>query len=881
MKPSPLPDADGRSSLVVRCTLWVASVLLRRRRSQIEPGTRREILDVLALRLADARASHSLPAFLVRAVRECAALTGAFGPSREEGLGGWRGWADDAALALKSLTRRPAFAFTAVLILALGIGAGATAFSVLDSVLYRLPHYDKDRSLAVVWKEMHGGTFRISGHGLEEIELYRSAESFAEVTAYRSDTVAVFDGDRAERLSARWIDLAFLPMVRAEPRLGRAFAEDDIGTNVVLISETMWTERFGRDPEVLGRLIEVEGEPRQIVGVLPRSAAVRSFSSSSVDLWMPLDERGEFQRHSLDTIVRLAPDVEQTSAEAELASLSAPEAEQAGSGPPIKTLVRRLHEDRVPPDTANKLWMIFGGVGLLLLAACANASSLALTRDAGRRHEVQTRLALGASRGRLVRERAVESLMLGGVAGSLGGLITWQAVPLLMRFAPDQVRSLVEAGAPGTGRTLLFLLTVSLLAALLVAFLPVLRLRTGDGTRRRAAGSDSRSTQRWGTALVTAQVAIAFVLLTASGLLLRSFDRMMRVDPGYALDRLHVMVQAPPGFDSADQLDSFYGRVKEAISSLPGTESASWGDLPTRPALFGGLAFEVDGEPLELEQSRGILPMLSGDDDYFAALGIDLVVGRSFQADDPDDALILGRSLAEALVGDADAVGRRVRLTEDGEPHTIVGVAEDVRTAGPEETLGPFEVYRRGTGVGRGSRTLVVAFERDPLDRLADVRAAVARIDVRAPVDRAGTLGESWHQSMERPRFLVEMAVALAAVTLALTLFGLYSVLSYAVAQRRREIGVRMALGANASRVRWLVIRQSALAVGLGLGIGGLGSWALRRALEAQLFEITTHDGLGTGGALVCLLVAAMLASWVPAARATRIEPSRTLRDDA
>ena len=880
---SPRTHRDGsklRTPLPVRLALWVAARRLPRG-GDLDPGMRREILEVLRQRLVDAHEQKSLPTFAVRAGRECIAMS-ALTPSTSgtglgAGLGGGLGWADDLTLATKGLLRRPAFAVTAVAILALGIGAGTAAFSVLDSVLYRAPHYDQDRTLAVIWKELHGGAFRISGHGAEEIELYRQAESFSAVAATTTDTVSVFDGERATRMNSRAADPELLPMLGVEPILGRAFAEDDLDADRVLISEAMWMERFGRDPQVLGELLEIDGIRREIIGVLPASVALLSLHHE-VDLWLPLEPQVDSSRFRVSALVRLRPDVEVSEAEAELESLMAANLERSADDPPMKTLVRRHQDDRLPGDTASKLWMIVGGVGLLLLTSCANASSLALTRDADRAHELRTRLALGASPGRVVRLLALEGLLLGGAAAALGGLASWQAVPLLVRFAPSQVRSLVAAGSHGAARTLIFVMLVSLCTAALVALLPILRFRLRGRARRRVVG-DGRSTRRWGTALVTGQVATAFVLLVASGLLLRSFERMMRIDPGYALDRVQLTVQLPPGVEDEEAIRLFHDRVKEQVQSLPGLQHASWVDVPTRPPIFGGVEFAVDGEARPVGEPRALMPAFTGDPDMFATLGIDLVAGRGFQPDDPGEVIVLGQSLVQALFGEDDPIGHSLDLSPEIGPYTIIGVAADVKAAGPEEPLGPWEVYRpirpRGTG------TLVVGFDRDPLSRLAELRAAVAAVDPRAPVDDVATLAESWNTQMERPRFLVEMVVALAALTLALTLFGLYSVLSYAVAQRRREIGLRMALGADARRVRWLVVRQSVVAVLSGLALGGLVSWVFRRGLEAQLFETSITDVWSAAGAMAVLLTAALVASWLPATRATRIEPSRSLREES
>lgn len=876
-RPSP---AGLRGSVRLAC--WVADLLLRRR-IQVDNATRTEILDVLAARLSDVRQARSIPAFSVRVGREWIALVGwnaARSPASGPGSGRVLGWSDDLSLAAKGLLRRPNFTVTAVLILALGIGAGTAAFSVLDSVLFRTPHYDKDRTLAVIWKELHGGAFQISGHSRAEIDLYREADSFAAVSATTSDTVSVFDGEQATRMNAHSVDLEWLPMLGIEPVLGRIFAEDDLVSDRILISESLWTDRFGRDPDVLGQLLEVEGVRREIVGVLPPAAAGVS-SHRKVDIWTPLAVHGDLDRFTLHALVRLHPDVEVAEAEAELESLMAANLERRPDDPPMKTLVRRKQDDRVPGDAAAKLWMIFGGVGLLLLTACANASSLALTRDATRAHELRTRLALGASPGRVVRLLGMEGALLGSAAAVLGGLASWQAVPLLMRFAPDQIRSLVDAGGSGGARTLVFLCLVSVSTAALVAMLPIARFRLQSRPTRRLTNSDGRSTRRWGTALVTAQVATAFVLLMASSLLLRSFERMLSIDPGYALDRMQVMVQLPPGKEEPDAIGHFFDQVKEEVQSLPGLRYASWADAPTRPPIFGGVDFAVDGEPVDLGQPGGLLPAFSGDPDSFAALGIDLVAGRPFAAEDPKEVIVLSESLADALFGEEDPVGRSLRLSDDLGPYTVVGVAQNVKAGGPEEPLGPWETYRPLSPTRGGARTLILAFDRDPMARIAEVRAAVARVDPRAPLDRIETLAESWHASMERPRFLVEMVVVLAALTLALTLFGLYSVLSYAVAQRRREIGLRMALGANAGRVRWLVIRQSALAVAIGLALGGAVAWVCRRSLQGHLFETPVTDVWSVSGAMGVLLLAAVVASWVPAARATRIEPSRSLREES
>jgi putative ABC transport system permease protein len=798
----------------------------------------------------------------------------------------------DLRYAVRRLLQSPAFTVVAVLTLALGIGATTAVFSVVNSLLlHPLPFPDAER-IVYVWQtspdaamsttppEDLAENWRLRSHSFEAMEPF---------TAKR-----VLLGGEAEPayLDANLVSPTFLSFLGERPALGRSFAPEEAaagGPQVALLGHGTWIERFGSDREVLGRTISLDGRPFTIIGVMPRS--LTRLGMSNAEVWLPLrpDLQGDEGVALLNLLGRLRPGVTTAQAEKELNAIRAGLTETAPFFRGWRAKLLRP-QDFIAGSLRTTLLVLFGAVGLVLLIACANVAGLLLTRAAGRGRELAVRTALGASRGALVRQLLVESLVLAVVGGALGALLALWGVEAVTRFRPDTLGDLGRVGVDS--RALLFTGGATVLSALLFGLWPALRASQAGPLEALKSGTPgsigpSRRT-RLRSVLVATEVALSVVLLVGAGLLLRTLVRLGQVDPGFRAEGLVTARIALPEAARRDPagFDDFARALEERVRSLPGVVGAVvTGSIPLHYGISTGRA-EVQGRAVPDGAGEALHARAHVPPGYLALLGVPLVHGRDFAPSERSGkggVLILGEGLARQLVPDGNAVGLRIRFSREGSWSTVVGVARDVAATGlrgGSEVRPQLYVPLSGESAVREEMWLVARTSGDAAALLPLLRDAVRSLDREMPVPEVSTGEELLGAQLKEPRFYTLLLGGFAALALVLAAIGLFGVLSYAVRQRTREIGVRVALGARASAVLSLVVRQGMTSALAGLGVGLVLSLAATRVMRSLLYEIQPGDPGTLLGVALLVTVVALVASYLPARRATRVDPMIALRHE-
>ena len=802
----------------------------------------------------------------------------------------------DIRYGMRTLLKRPAFTTIALLTLALGIGVNSAIFSAVDSILLRpLPLKDPDRLVSVWEQTLRDGITQNQAAPANFFDLQTQNQSFEQLGAYGPDDVNLTGDGEPERLDGQVVTANVFSILGVAPALGRTFSpgEDQPGNeHVVVLSDALWQRRFNRDPAIVNRAVTLNGETFTVIGVMPRGFF---FPERQIELWKPWamepDQKAGRGDHYLGLVARLKQGTTVEHANADLASIAQRlSAEYPRTNEGLGFVVHSLHQDYVG-NLRLPILILFAAVGLVLLIACANVANLLLAQATTRRKEIAIRIALGARRWTIVRRLLVESLLLAAGGGLLGVLGAFWGVTALAKLLPDSLSKLQNVSIDA--RVLLFTLGVSVLTAVIFGGVPALlaaRTQPGatlsDVARDTAGGASGRHVRR---VLVVSEVALAVVLLVSAGLLIRSFQLLRQVDTGFTTENALTMrmVLPFPKYAKAEARRAFYDEVLRKIEDVPGVESA--GMITFLPLSFNGMnfSFSVEGRPSPSDTKLPFALFRVVSPDYFRAMGIPLRRGRYFDTRDAVDsqpAVLINRSFAEQYWPGEEAVGKRLKVGPVDSPNawlTIVGVVGDVRQTGLYEQKLEFYVpYAQERRSFMAPRDLVVRTSSDPGSIAAAVRQAVWSVDKDQPVSKVRTLDQVFAAAISQERFQTLMLGLFATLALLLACVGLYGVISYAVVQRTHEIGVRMALGAQPADVLRLVIRQGMTLTLAGLVVGIVAGTFVTRVLTDLLFGVTPRDPLTFVGVPVLLLVVALLACYIPARRATRIDPLIALRSE-
>ncbi|HEX8272227.1 MAG TPA: ABC transporter permease [Longimicrobiaceae bacterium] len=800
----------------------------------------------------------------------------------------------DVRYAFRRLRKSPGFAAVAILTLALGIGANSAIFSVVNAVLLRsLPYADAERLVLVTHLTSTGDRAPMSPANFRDARReVRSLEELSFWSYSGSGRTLTGVGDPVQ-LDAASVGAGFFDVLRARPLLGRTFRpdENEPGHNrVAVLGHGVWRQRFGADPKVVGRTITLDGEPYQVVGVMPEGFGY----PGDREVWVPQEYEEFFMSEAsrgswfMVGIGRLKPGVPHERAAREVAALGARLSRQyPETNATVGLTSISLYENMVG-DVRTSLLVLLGAVGLVLLIACANVANLLLARAAAREAEVAVRVALGAGRRRLIRQLLAESLVLALLGGLAGLLLAVWGTSALVALDPQGIPRLDEVRVDGT--VVAFTLGAALLAGVLFGMVPAVQVtRSGlfgslrEGGRGALSG---RGSARVRSALVVVEMALAVMLLAGAGLLIRSFVRLQEVDPGFrtegALSFTLSLPSAAYGEDAARA--AFYERLLERLEGLPGVRSAAAvSQLP-----MGGsaqfLTFAVDGRAPVQPGNDPAAQVLRATPGYFRSLAIPVERGRAFSEQDragTPRVVVLNRAAVRRFFPGEEPLGQRILMALGADtvtvPWEVVGVVGDVRHFGVEAEAQP-AMYFPQAQAPAGSMGVVVRTAVAPLSVAGAVRREVRALDPNLPLGDLQPLEQLTADSVSQPRFYMLMLCIFAGVALALAAIGIFGVISYSVAQRTREIGVRVALGADPASVLRIVVGGALGLAALGVGIGLLGALAGTRVLSGLLFGVAATDPATYAGVAVVLLAVAGLASWLPARAATRVDPAIALR---
>ncbi len=797
--------------------------------------------------------------------------------------------ARDVRFGLRMMARGPGFTTVALITMALGIGGTTAMFSVVNGVLLKpLPYPDAERIVYLRENNMPRGwtSFTIApGNFRDWQDQNRSMEVMA---AYRSRTVTYSGGDRPHRLSAIRISEEFLGILGGEPVLGRGFGAEDMDPNragVVLLDHGFWEQSFGGDPEVLGSNMVLDGESHTVIGILPKGWR-HPFSRDDVEVLLPLRPETWWGRsnHFLYGIARLRPGVTVEQAQADLSSVAvALEAEYPETNAGWGVSVRPL-DDVLLGQSRPQLLILLASVGLVLLIACVNVAQMTLARGSVRGHELAIRTALGAGRGRVVRQLLAESLLLSLLGGALGVVLALGCLRGLAVGWSEILPRMEEIDLNVT--VLLFTAGLSVASGLLFGLFPALSVsgsNIGEALRRSGWGvSGDSSRRRVRAGLVVIEVSLAVVLLVGSGLLIRSFLALRNEDPGFETGgRLTLTTPLLNSkYPTADDLRSYGDAALERLTAVPGVESVTLTTLIPVSERDWISELEIEGRTQSNEDEVASALIYRVSPGYFETMGVPLRTGREFTPYDREGTVpvvVVSESFARDYLSGEDAVGRRVRYRGDDGPFVeIVGVAGDVQHYHLGRTSMP-QVYFPFAQQPLGYVDFVIKSSVPPLSLVQAVRREIQSVDPEMPLENVRTLEQIVAADVSTPRFRTMLLTSFGLTALLLAVVGLYGVMSYTVAQRSREIGMRMALGASQGNILRLVFWDGVPMIASGVVLGLGGALALTRLLESMLYGVGVHDPGVFAAVLLLLVTVAAAAMLIPAVRATRVDPVKTL----
>jgi len=803
----------------------------------------------------------------------------------------------DIRYGIRTLKKQPAFTCVVVLTLALGIGVNTAIFSVVNAVLLRplpFPHSDQLVTVTMANPRLGGDNMPLSV--ADFLDWRAQNQVFQDLAAYTDNWFSLTGDGEPQRLKGVWVTAGFFSTLGAAPLFGRTFSAGEDAADrepLVILSQRTWQQSFGSDPQIVGKAITLNGRSRTVVGVMPHSFTFPSADEHSlpgdVDLWIshplpPPTRRGPYY---LRGIARLKPDASLQQAQSELNNIGIRIRQDNPLTNAETTFVSRSLKESIIGDVGRTLFVLFGGVAFVLLIASFNVANLSLSRAASRGSEIAIRTALGAGQRRIMRQLLTESLLLASVGAAGGVLLAWWGIKLLRTIGSNYLPRLDEVSIDG--RVLAFTAFLSLVSGLLFGLVPAWQAsRTGLSQYLRnapRAGSGSPAWRRTRKLLVVAEVALSIVLLAGAGLMLNSFLRLKRVSPGFAPARILTTEISLPlaRYKEPAQINTFYEQLMTQVRNLPGVEAAGIGMSLPPNLLSISDTFTIEGAPPgKNDPSSPDVIVSSG---YFEALGIPLLAGRNFTEMDRADkprVVIINETFAHRYFPQESPIGKRMKTGGPERPNSpwmeIVGVVGDAKYGGLEVAAEPafYEHYQQASW---SDTYIVVRGSSEPRALATSVRQAVWSLDKDLPIANVHTMEDLLSESVARPRFRTFVFLVLGTLAIVLAVTGIYGVISYLVSQRTREIGIRVALGAQRRTVVNLIIRQGMSLALVGAVIGLIAALALTRLMTGLLYGVEATDPLTFVSITILLLLVSLAACWIPARRAAKVDPLVALRD--
>jgi putative ABC transport system permease protein len=793
----------------------------------------------------------------------------------------------------RMLGKNPGFTVATVITLALGIGANTAIFTVTSALLLRpLPYQHPDELVTVTARDQtkdREGT-------LLRYELVRDFnQSFQSVAVWTTDNLNLTGSGEPLQVPVARVSPSFFSMLGVQPQLGRTFTEDEgrpEGKPVVMLSDAMWRGRFHGDGNIIGQTVTLDGTPHSIVGVLPGN--VQFPFVGPADIWTPryfefslmTPQRLRMGVGYLSMAARLRPGTTLARANTELALLNQRYREQNPAAPdadPAVVMSAASLRDLVVGNVRGKVLVLSAAVGVVLLIACANVASLLLSRALARKKEIAVRTALGASRGMLVRQLLTESMLLALSAGVLGAGLSWGATRALVTWGANQLPPGIPIGVDL--RVLLFMLIISIFAGIMFGTVPALQLaRVNPNTTLRDEGrgvSIGHTRAQMKNLLVISQVALSLLLFIGAGLLLRSFVRLLHVDPGFDAENVLTMNVSLPTVKYAkpEQQIAFFDEVLRRVSALPGVRNAATSAaLPL--AWIRITPVLPEGQPDVPLPQRPFIDIEAISPQWFQTMRVPLHGGREFTAADnaqAPKAVIVNETFARHFWPNQNPVGKHIVVGRGPAPAEVVGMAADIKNKGLDQDT-QAQLYLPFAQLPWGDMNLLVRTAVAPQSMTSAVRAQIAMVDPDQPVTKIQTVEELMDGSRSQPRFTMLLLGVFSATALALAVIGIFGVLSYSVAQRQQEFGIRLALGAERSDILRLVVRQGLMLAIAGIAIGLTASLLLTRLMSSMLYKVGTHDLATFVLTPLAFLCVALFASYLPARRTTKVDPVEALR---